>query len=284
MAMNRRRFLRTSLASAAALVAAPAWIRRAFADTACPTPRSAPGAAGATAGAATPEALELEPFSTAFRRAQRAGRPLLVFVIPANDADKWERGAAFGEWLNYGTDAQLAPLGEVEVVAATVAAVRALVPSVGRGEPYMLLVDTQRVPVTARALDVKLPQYEERWGRGGNVNWEEMQKNEERIAIRRTEALSGLLMSAVRVPDERVAAAAAEARARLVKQRVPGSYWAHSGGCGTRVEGDDDPMMVACGMGHTPARSSRFLYLYAETPGQRRRRLEKQRNGKSETL
>jgi len=281
--MNRRRFLRTSLASAAALVVAPAWIRQAFGDTACPTPNAAAeGAPGTTRGATTSEALELEPLSTAFRRAQRAGRPLVVFVIPSNDADKWERGAAFGEWLNYGTDAQLAPLGEVEVVAATVKAVRTLVPSVGRDEPYMLLVDTQRAPVLARALDVKLPQYEERFGRRGGDSWEELQKSEERTAIRRTEALSELLMTAVPVPAARVAAAAAEARARLVKQRVPGSHWAHAGGCGTRVEGDDDPMMVACGMGHTPARSSRFLYLYAETPGQRRRRLDKQR--KNETL
>jgi hypothetical protein len=276
--MDRRRFLRTSIASATALVAAPAWIRRAFGDTACPAPT---GTGGPAPRESTVDALDLEPFSSAFRRAQRAGKPLLVFVIPANDADKWARGAAFGEWLNYGTDAQLAPLAEVEVVAATVSAVRALVPSVGRAEPYMLLIDTQRAPVTARALDVKLPQYEDRWGRGGG-DWKEMQKREEETAMRRTDALSGLVMEAIRVPDGRVAQAAAEVRARLVKNRVPGSYWARSGGCGTRVEGDDDPVMVACGMGRTPARSSRFLYMYAETPGQRRRRLEKQR--KNETL
>jgi hypothetical protein len=281
--MDRRRFLRSSLVSAAALVAAPAWIKKAFGDTACPAPTGGNNDGdGIARRSASPEALELEPFSSAFRRAQRSGKALLVFVIPANDADKWERGAAFGEWLNYGTDAQLAPLAEVEVVAATVAAVRAFVPSVGKSEPYMMLVDTQRSPVTARALDAKLPAYEDRWGRGGGGKWEDIQKNEERIATKRTEALSAVLIDAIRVPDGRVAQAAAEARARLVKQRVPGSFWAHSGGCGTRVEGDDDPVMVACGMGHTPARSSRFLYMYAETPGQRRRHLEKSR--KNETL
>ena len=37
------------------------------------------------------------------------------------------------------------------------------------------------------------------------------------------------------------------------------------------VEGDDESMHVACGMGHVPSKSSRFLYLYAQTPAQQMR-------------
>lgn len=64
---------------------------------------------------------------------------------------------------------------------------------------------------------------------------------------------------------------AAQARERLdayvaahVKQKPPrGTRWANSRGCGTEIEGEHLAMMVACGMGHTPARSRRFLYFFA---------------------
>ncbi|MGE0788223.1 MAG: hypothetical protein AB7S26_21300 [Sandaracinaceae bacterium] len=56
---------------------------------------------------------------------------------------------------------------------------------------------------------------------------------------------------------------AMQARERLTQNRVPGSYWASSWGCGIEVEGRDDNAVVGCGMGHVPERSRRFLYWYS---------------------
>lgn len=53
---------------------------------------------------------------------------------------------------------------------------------------------------------------------------------------------------------------------QLRKRRVPGSRWASSTGCGVEIEGEDDQMMVACGMGHTPRKSQRFLYFFSKGP------------------
>lgn len=57
----------------------------------------------------------------------------------------------------------------------------------------------------------------------------------------------------------------ANARDRLHAQPLPGSRWATSGGCGVSIEGaEGEGPMIACGMGHVPARSRRFLYWYTE--------------------
>jgi hypothetical protein len=57
---------------------------------------------------------------------------------------------------------------------------------------------------------------------------------------------------------------AGASRAQLCRRRVPGSRWAKSTGCGSQVEYEpvekhEDDMIVACGMGHTPEISARFL-------------------------
>ncbi len=50
------------------------------------------------------------------------------------------------------------------------------------------------------------------------------------------------------------------ARERWVRSRPPaGSAWARGHGCGVRIEGDFRPSGIACGMGHVPERSTRFL-------------------------
>jgi hypothetical protein len=73
-------------------------------------------------------------------------------------------------------------------------------------------------------------------------------------------------------------------RARLVKVPVPGSRWARASVCGLdRVEGEGELEGVgfACGMGHLPKKSERFLYFYARTPveewRERRAKLERER-------
>jgi len=230
----------------AALALAPALIRRAFADESLPLPVLA-GTAG--------DAVE---------RARTRGRALLVFVIPADDGKKWDRGAAFGALLNHGTDRQLAPLAGVDVVCATMSDLRKLVPAVGDGEPLMVLADPARG--TARHLDAKLPQHDRGWSRGGD--WQQQEAEDDRLDDKRIRILADLIAGAGPADPTR----AAEVRARLTKRRVPGSHWANASGCGTTVEDDQPPgLLPACGMGHVPSKSSRFLYLYAQTPGEQLR-------------
>ena len=74
--MNRRLFLGAT-ATAFGLAATPAWIRQAFAS---------------------------EPSSKtlvfdAYRRARKAGQPLLVFVIPADGEQRWRRGEVIGAFI-----------------------------------------------------------------------------------------------------------------------------------------------------------------------------------------
>jgi hypothetical protein len=59
---------------------------------------------------------------------------------------------------------------------------------------------------------------------------------------------------------------ASAAAARLRDRPPRGSRWAHSSGCGTTIEGEEDESIaIGCGMGHVPRKSQRFLYLYPRT-------------------
>jgi hypothetical protein len=55
------------------------------------------------------------------------------------------------------------------------------------------------------------------------------------------------------------------AAARLTKRPIDGSRWAASSGCGTEIEGDPQPVMIGCGMGHVPDKSRRFLHFFARS-------------------
>jgi len=83
--MDRRRFLRNA-AIAGAAVAWPGWLKRAFADS-----------------------------SVGARGGSRLGKPLFAIVIPDDDREKDRRGDALGQWLAYGSAAEMAPLALVEV-------------------------------------------------------------------------------------------------------------------------------------------------------------------------
>src|SRR5262249_25459726 len=105
-AMKRRTFA-TGAALAGVTLGWPSWLSRAFGDEKACDPKARPPSVAAVAGA--------------FRRAERAGKPLLVLVIPSDDVtspigptdEKFDRGQAFGELLNFGSDADLAPLAGV---------------------------------------------------------------------------------------------------------------------------------------------------------------------------
>jgi hypothetical protein len=178
-------------------------------------------------------------------------RPLLVLVVPEKDELKWDRGAAFGELLNHGSDAQLAPLTRVDVTAA---------PSSEFPDALMVLLAPDHPP---RALHVEpLPQYEP-WHRDNGKPWDQRMRDEDALADKRIAILARALRDALGVPAD-ISAAAAEVRARVTHHRVPGSHWAHGSGCGTMIEETPrERLMPACGMGHVPSKSSRFLYFWA---------------------
>lgn len=51
-------------------------------------------------------------------------------------------------------------------------------------------------------------------------------------------------------------------RARWVDAPPPGALWGNSTGCGSRIEGVEPQLMVACGMGHVAEHAQRFLCFY----------------------
>ncbi len=260
--MDRRQFLRSSLAGLAGALAGASLLRRAFGDAAVPT------------GEAVDLAGKKLPVANAFARARGGRRSVLVLVIPddkkTGEDNDWERGRIYGEWLNHGSDAQLAPLATVEVVAAKMADLRVEVPTLPSGQPLFVLVDPDG---SAHALDVAVPRYPG-FGKGYSPD---ANVKDDAISARRIAAVGGLIQRRIWVPPAAVGQLAKEARARLVKQRVPGTFWANSSGCGSQIEGDQDTIQVACGMGHVPSKSARFLYLYAHTPSEERKRAAKEK-------
>lgn len=297
--MNRRTFL----GSAAGVVATwPTWLAAAFADEKETREKTAEDGAG------------LVVASEGFRRAQRSGKPLLALIIPTDAGEKWKRGSLFGEYLNHASLKERAPLALCEVVCTTMKQLQQLVPTVGQGEPLMVLVQTDRVPATAQQLHVQLP-------REDNESFGMPEKEvEQRIGARIT-TVAKLLRDAVMLDTAMLEKRAAQQRSsipasvvekieeklkankdldltqdeldqgaahiawfaskqtakrrdslfellggvalfKVVRARVPGSKWGYQTGCGTRVEGEKDNMMVACGMGHVPAKSRRFLYFF----------------------
>jgi hypothetical protein len=310
--MKRRAFLGAAAKAGAIAVAAwPHFLRAAFAD------ENATDKERAAKDADHRERLAL--ISDSYRRAQRIGKPLLALIIPGDRSQKWLRGEQLGSWLNHGSPEQRWPLALCEVVCAEMNDLRQLVPTVGLGEPLMVLIETDRVPATVRRLETKLP--DGRSENSGVLNnpreWQERERRIDQEIETRIALLAKLLHDAVALdaamleqrvaqvrtvlppeqasvdgpgkktlrPEEADAMAAVLALAasradrpqrsahynlladavdqRLRKQRVPGSYWARHSGCGTTIEGAEDRgAMVACGMGHVPEKSQRFLYFF----------------------
>ncbi|HZS38272.1 MAG TPA: twin-arginine translocation signal domain-containing protein [Polyangia bacterium] len=249
--MNRRGFLKASAAAALAIASAPGFIRRAFADESC-APKSTAGLA-ALAGA--------------YRRAQRDGRPLLVLVIPEDREAQWDRGAAWGELLNYGSDEQLAPLSLVEIACARMSELEKLAPQARGGEPMAIVLETARVPAQVSRIDAALPQYD--GDRFSRRDWDEMERLEARISSARIEVLARALRERL-APGGLTgdpAALASDVRARVTSKPPAGARWARSSGCGTVVEGENDDSVFGCGMGHVPAQSVRFLTFYSRGLG-----------------
>ena len=241
--MKRRHFV----GAASAVLGAALWpgmVRDAFGDEACP---------------GSPLA-RLAQIAASFRRARAAGKVLLVFVVPADNGARWGRGQVFGELLNHGSDRDLAPLAAAEVVCATMEDLRKLVPAAGAGEPLMVLVHPDKLPASARQLDIALapePPFEE------EGSWQEHERREDEASDRRIAAMGELLRRSLGDDPKRAGPLAAEVRARLKDKPPAGTKWAKSEGCGVEIEGETDSMGVACGMGHVPRKGRRFLYFFS---------------------
>jgi hypothetical protein len=291
----KRRSLLKGAAAVALGASVPGWIRSAYAAETC--------------NKAVSPSKGLITLSQGFRAAQRVGRPLLVLVIPLSPDNRWQPGQAFGELINNASVDQFLPFAMVEVVCARMSTLRKLVPSVPPGEPLMVLVETDRSPAQARALDVKIS-----YDRA--ARWDP--KLEEELIDARIHALANLLRGALleepyltRYAEQNRLALTAEEQAAVtsggwtdalleraspalvkialarndvvLKSRLvvnaqgrvrakppPGARWANSWGCGVDIENapPEEKMLVACGMGHTPERSRRFLYFFKHRYGE----------------
>ncbi len=56
-------------------------------------------------------------------------------------------------------------------------------------------------------------------------------------------------------------------RAEYRDQKVTGSHWANSHGCGTTIEDVEQNWAVGCGMGRVPQKATRFLYFFDPSEG-----------------
>jgi len=264
--LSRRRFL-----SAAALAVVAGRVRRAFADVSVQREdqRARDRAPGADLVAAC-------------ARAARAGVPLVVIVIPADDSEKFRRGHAFGEYLHHATPDELAPLARAEVVCAPLSAVAAIAPEYtinGKGEPLLVRIDRDGAARGAHGL---LPDFD---GRRVIVVGPDAPppRSDEAVVTERIAIVARAVAELLPGPTRRDAAEVVHAR--LVKRPPDGAHWATSSGCGTKIEDTpeelaekerrraearkrgmilfDRVVAVGCGMGHTPDKSRRFLHFFA---------------------
>jgi hypothetical protein len=251
--MKRRHFLfSASTGAAGAAVAWPALVTQAFAQE------------------RVPEDGTLAGISDAFRAAQRAGRPLLVLVIPDDNGARWERGSVLGAFLNHAEDDAMAAVGLCEVMAAPMRELRQLVPHAPAGEPLMVLVDTDVVPSRVQAIEPGIPpepEYpEDMWGTPGRAEafYAALDARIDSAIVAISGAVTAALASRLGLLD---AARRSSARQRAIDtyraHRVRGSYWASQAGCGVYIEEVPQTGGIGCGMGHTPARAQRFLYFFA---------------------
>jgi hypothetical protein len=207
-----------------------------------------------------PEDALLAGISDAYRAAQRAQRPLLVLVIPEDNAARWDRGTAFGALLNHGPDDALVALGLVELACAPASALRQLVPQAPAGEPLMVLVDPSRMPATATVLDAPLRAMPAAYDA---PDAEIEGAIDARIATLATLLTRGLGPRATSLSPSARAAARQRAIDTHRAHRIRGSYWATDAGCGVYVEEVPETGGYDCGMGHTPPRARRFLHFFS---------------------
>lgn len=108
----------------------------------------------------SPDATDsLATLSVAYRAAERAGKPLVILVIPEDTLARWKRGELFSDYLTDADDFELAPLALAEVTWARRTTARLLLPMLpapdakdAGAEPLFLVVETAAVPATVQVI------------------------------------------------------------------------------------------------------------------------------------
>lgn len=88
--------------------------------------------------------------------ARQVGKPLLIFVIPENDEERWARGRRIGHWLNIVEDVEaLIHFSMCEITCASLATLRRRIHiAESIQDPWLVVTDpsTKRRPLDGRAI------------------------------------------------------------------------------------------------------------------------------------
>ncbi|TNE87469.1 MAG: hypothetical protein EP330_18570 [Deltaproteobacteria bacterium] len=202
---------------------------------------------------------ELQAVSAAFRRAVDRGVHLVVLVIPEDDGEKWSRGELLAELLTLGSEELLDQLAATELVAATMADLRALVPSAPRGEPLLVVVDTAVIPAGTKAVFSPLAAPDATL----KSPWEEDWAAQQRAFDERQRDRVAQLERTVRHQLPERTGDGRALRAQLSSTAPVGARWyVRGGGCAGGHLLGEEPAAVDCGMGHVPMGVSMVLYLF----------------------
>ncbi len=275
--MKRRAFLGAAAVSVVGLM-----VRRAFGDS------SLPGKKGDTSSA-----VQKVDLKAALDRAARAGVPLFVIIIPQDDGKKWEVGRAWGELLNHGKPEEVAPLSRAEVVCAPMDELAKIsIPGISGAEPLAVAIDSSSRRVT-QLLHATLAVYEQRFGIVvvGDKEKAPKPRPDDEVTADRIKTMAGLVRGGLpgtpALLTVETATLAQLVKTKLVDRPPPGAHWANASGCGpARIEQTPEEketerlaeeadrkkgmmrmksiVAYGCGMGHVPAKSTRFLHFFAK--------------------
>lgn len=231
----------------------------------------------------------------AWWRAALSGKPLLVVTIPDDGNAKREHGNAWGELLNHGSPRALANLAACQVVCASDDGVRRALAGHPGGLPsarIALLLEPHIA--TSCALDRELAPVAFEWRSEGDEYVAAVERRMGRLEadlgaliapdratlerrvreagayptgagpVNAQDMPSALLRLMAEDDDSLLPPLAERARAELTTAPPPGARWASRSGCGTEIEGEVNERAWACGMGHTPEVSRRFLYFFKD--------------------
>lgn len=265
---------------AAAALSWPGWLRRAFSEGATThggepiqpehgTPCQGGMKKNTTDTAPAPKTdTARKILSDAAAKARAENKKLLVLVVPylpppeagaekINEASRQRilRGELFGEYLNHGSDADLAPLASSVVVCAQVPDVREALGATIQSEPLLLVLDPGQQPIPVKELNGTPEMIPFSWEKGPDKS------KEDKVIDAHIKLVADLVRQGLgSVPTEKAAEKAREVRQAIVKKAPQGGRWGNSTGCGASYEDEGDKAIaMGCGMGHVPKRSSRFL-------------------------
>jgi hypothetical protein len=283
--MKRRNFLQGATLS---LLTLPAWLGCAFQR-------------GGSIDLTNPDEVVDNAVSRAFLNAQKIGKPLMVVVIPKDATQRYDRGHAWGEYLNYGF---LWPMALCEVICANEKEISELGPV--SGEPLFYLIDSDAGSIKVTPYNTKMTPFSQtreyddaeegdvdvRIRALGKLVGDALAKDnamlQERAALvevaLKIDAKQSLLLSSnISIKEaDRFAAIIARnsprntqtlelaAQERLKAKKIEGSRWTHASPCGgdtyeDATEKEQEDGVSKCGMGYIPAKSERFLTFFTDT-------------------